>query len=111
MLGYGEVRDASTAAQLLRLSGDGHLVLVTGHSKTIPAGLQRLAAMARAAGEENADELIATSFQLAVHQRFDQEGKLVATALPRDNKVVALIKEGNFAALTQEVDRAQYSNH
>jgi len=86
-------------------------VLVTGHSKTIPAGLQRLAAMARAAGEENADELIATSFQLAVHQRFDQEGKLVATALPRDNKVVALIKEGNFAALTQEVDRAQYSNH
>ncbi|MHC8347756.1 ATPase, T2SS/T4P/T4SS family [Pseudomonas sp. RT6P73] len=111
MLGYGEVRDSSTAAQLLRLSGDGHLVLVTGHSKTIPAGLQRLAAMARAAGEENADELIATSFQLAVHQRFDQEGKLVATALPRDNKVTALIKEGNFAALAQEVDRAQYSNH
>lgn len=111
MLGYGEVRDASTAAQLLRLSGDGHLVLVTGHSKTIPAGLQRLAAMARAAGEENADELIATSFQLAVHQRFDLEGKLVATALPRGHKVIAFIREGKFDALTQEVEQAQYSNY
>ncbi|MBA6105279.1 ATPase, T2SS/T4P/T4SS family [Pseudomonas monteilii] len=111
MLGYGEVRDPNTAAQLLRVAVDGHLVLMTMHSKTIPAGLQRLAALARAAGEENANELIATSIQLAVHQRFDLEGKLVTTALPRDTKMIAHIRQGEFAALTQEVERAQQSNY
>jgi twitching motility protein PilT len=110
MLGYGEVRDSATAAQLLRVAVDGHLVLVTMHSKTIPAGLQRLSALARAAGEENANDLIAASLQLAVHQRFDLEGKLVASALARENKVVAHIKQGEFSALMQEVESMQLKN-
>ena len=110
MLGYGEVRDPATAAQLLRVAVDGHLVLMTTHSKTIAAGLQRLSALARAAGEENANELIATSLQLAVHQRFDLDGKLVTSALPRENKVVSHIRQGEFAAVTQEVERVQLSN-
>lgn len=110
MLGYGEVRDGATAAQLLRVAVDGHLVLVTTHAKTIPAGLQRLAALARAAGEDNANDLIATSLQLAVHQRFDMQGKLAASALLRENKAIAHIRNGEFAALTNEVDRMQYSN-
>ncbi|WP_404299027.1 ATPase, T2SS/T4P/T4SS family [Alicycliphilus denitrificans] len=110
MLGYGEVRDAATAAELLRVAVDGHLVLVTMHSKSIPAGLQRLAALARAAGEDEANELLATSFQLAVHQRFDQGGPLVATALPRDNKVSAHIKNGDFGALKEEVERHVLKN-
>ncbi|PMS14652.1 hypothetical protein C0Z18_30870 [Trinickia dabaoshanensis] len=110
MLGYGEVRDSATAAQLLRVAVDGHLVLVTMHSKTIPAGLQRLSALARAAGEENANDLIATSLQLAVHQRFDLEGRLVASALARENKVIAHIKQGEFSALTQEVETMQLKN-
>ena len=111
MLGYGEVRDAATAAELLRVAVDGHLVLVTMHSKSIPAGLQRLAALARAAGEDEANELLAASFQLAVHQRFDQGGTLVASALPRENKVSAHIKGGDFAALKEEVDRNLLKNH
>lgn len=99
MLGYGEVIEDATAAQILRLGGDGHLVIFTFHSKTIEVGLQRLAAMARAAGEVNADELLSANLQLVVHQRFDQDGKLEFTALPRDSKVVAHIKDGNYAAL------------
>jgi len=110
MLAYGEVRDSATAAQLLRVAVDGHLVLVTMHSKTIPAGLQRLAALARAAGEDYANELIATSFQLAIHQRFDLKGKLVASALARENKVISHIRQGDFGALTEEVNRMQMSN-
>lgn len=110
MLGYGEVRDAGTAAELLRVAVDGHLVLVTMHAKSIPAGLQRLAALARAAGEDEANELLATSFQLAVHQRFDQGGLLMATALPRENKVAAHIKNGDFSALKEEVDKVLLKN-
>jgi twitching motility protein PilT len=110
MLGYGEVRDSATAAQLLRVAVDGHLVLVTMHSKTISAGLQRLSALARAAGEDDANELIAASLQLAVHQRFDVEGKLAASALARENKVVSHIRQGEFSSLTQEVERLHLTN-
>lgn len=111
MLGYGEVRDAGTAAELLRLAVDGHLVLVTMHAKSIPAGLQRLAALARAAGEDEANDLLSTSFQLAVHQRFDQGGVLVASALPRENKVAAHIKNGDFSALKEDVEKQLLKNH
>lgn len=109
MLGYGEVRDSTTAAQLLRLAGDGHLVLFTFHSKNIPSGLQRLASLAKAGGEDNANELIATCLQLAVHQRFDIKGQLDVSALPRENKTIAHIKAGEFASLTQEIERLKYS--
>ncbi len=105
MLGYGEVRENVTAAELVRLAVDGHLVLATMHAKSIPEGLQRLAAMAKAAGEENANALLATGFQLAVHQKFDQGGHLVAHALPKDNKPTAHIKAGEFAALSEEVQK------
>jgi twitching motility protein PilT len=110
MLGYGEARDSAAAAQWFRVAVDEHLVLVTMHSKTILAGLQRLAALARAAGEGNADELITTSLQLAVHQRFDLEGKLVASTLARGNKRITHIRKGEFAALTQEVERLHLAN-
>lgn len=107
MLGYGEVRDGATAAHLTRVGMDGHLVIVTVHSKSVPTGLQRLASLARAAGEENADDLIAASLQLAVHQRFDAKGKLVASALVRDNRAITHIRNGDYAALANVVDEMQ----
>jgi twitching motility protein PilT len=103
MLGFGEVLNAETAAELFRLAGDGHLVIATVHSKTIPSGLERLASMAKAAGEENANDLLSSSLQLAIHQRFDDNGKLVVTALTRNNKTEAHIKRGEYSALKQEV--------
>lgn len=110
MLGFGEVLTDTTAAQLFRLASDGHLVLATVHAKSISAGLERLAALARAAGEVNANELLATSLQLAIHQRFDANSNLVVSALPRDPKVVAQISRGEYAGLKQEVDRIAF-NH
>lgn len=110
MLGFGEVLTAYTAAQLFRLAGDGHLVLATVHAKTIAAGLERLAAMARAAGEANANELLASSLQLAIHQRFDDRGQLDVTALPRSNKCIAHIRDGAYAALAQEVKSASFAH-
>ncbi|TES72608.1 ATPase, T2SS/T4P/T4SS family [Pseudomonas syringae group genomosp. 3] len=107
MLGFGEVLNAQTAAQLFRLAGDGHLVLATVHAKSIQAGLERLAAMARAAGEANANELLASSLQLAIHQRFDDSGKLCVQALPREHKIAAHISRGEYAALGPEVDRVR----
>lgn len=110
MLGFGEVLSAEMAAQLIRLAGDGHLVLATVHAKTIPAGLERLASMAKAAGEANANELLGTSLQLAIHQRFDEAGKLLVQALPREHKVTAHISRGEFSALAPEVERVKMTH-
>ncbi|WP_411566805.1 ATPase, T2SS/T4P/T4SS family (plasmid) [Pseudomonas orientalis] len=110
MLGFGEVLSAEMAAQLLRLSGDGHLVFATVHAKTIAAGLERVASMAKAAGEANANELLSSSFQLAIHQRFDDSGKLCVQALPREHKVSSHIHRGEYAALTPEVESVRLSH-
>ncbi len=110
MLGYGEVLEPITAAELLRVGVDGHLVLATMHGKSIGEGLQRLAAMAKAAGEEDANGLLAASLQLAIHQKFDSAGRLSVSALPRENKSVAHIRTGEFAALREEVQRNLLSN-
>lgn len=110
ILGFGEVLTAEMAAQLFRLSGDGHLVFATVHAKTIAAGLERVASMAKAAGEANANELLSSSFQLAIHQRFDDSGKLCVQALPRDHKVNAHIHRGEFSALGPEIERVRL-NH
>jgi len=110
MLGFGEVINNETAAQLFRLAGDGHLVLATAHAKTIDAGLERIAAMARAAGEVNANELLSTSLQLAIHQRFDDKGQLEVTALPREHKITSHISRGDYAALKPEIERVRISH-
>lgn len=110
MLGFGEVLNSQTAAQLFRLASDGHLVFATVHAKSIPAGLERLAAMARAAGEANANELLATSLQLAIHQRFDINGNLVVAALPREHKITSHIQRGEYASLGPEVERLRISH-
>lgn len=110
ILGFGEVLTAKMAAELFRLSGDGHLVFATVHAKSIPAGLERMASMAKAAGEANANELLSSSFQLAIHQRFDDNGKLCVQALPREHKVNAHIQRGEYAALVPEVERVRLSH-
>ncbi|MGM7284709.1 ATPase, T2SS/T4P/T4SS family [Pseudomonas guariconensis] len=105
MLGFGEVLNDYSAAHLFRLAGDGHLVLATVHAKSIATGLERVAAMARAGGEDNANDLLANSLQLAIHQRFDNAGRLVVAALERENKTTSLISRGEYAGLGQEVER------
>lgn len=110
ILGFGEVLNSEMAAQLFRLAGDGHLVFATVHAKSISAGLERLASMAKAAGEANANELLGTSLQLAIHQRFDDSGKLSVLALPREHKIAAHIQRGEYSALTPEVERVRLSH-
>lgn len=110
MLGYGEIRENLTAAELVRIAVDGHLVLATMHAKSIPEGLQRLAAMANAAGEPNANDLLSTGLQLAIHQKFAANGSLDVQALPRDNKASAHIQKGEFSALKEEVKKQFLNN-
>lgn len=68
MLFIGEVRDSGTAAELLRASIAGHLVLATIHADSPVTALQRLLSLASKDGEEQARSLLASSIRGVVHQ-------------------------------------------
>lgn len=105
LLGYGEVRNPETAAQLLRVAVDGHLVIFTCHAKSIASGLSRIISLAKAAGETHAEELLASSYQLALHQKF-VKNKLEIDMLPRHGcpQINTLIREGKMDTITNHTN-------
>lgn len=107
MLGYGEVRENSTAANLLRAALDGHWVIFTAHANSISAGISRLISMAETGGESNAVELFNNSFYLAVHQKFNDRKELVVSAISPDmcRPITNYIANRNFTAIETEVKR------
>lgn len=106
MLAFGEVRDNESAAELLRIAVDGHLVLTTLHARTIQTALQRIVSLAQAAGELGAADLLADSIQLVLHQRFDHKGMLCTTVLKPENQALAMMRRAEFAALVNEIERS-----
>jgi twitching motility protein PilT len=112
ILGYGEVLENSTAAHLLRVALDGHLVIFTTHAKSISAGISRLISMAEMAGEVGATEMLISSLTLAVHQRFDDKKKFIAKAISPDDcpPLKSHIANRNFPAIEQEVDTLHLRN-
>ena len=111
MLMIGEVRDGHSAAELLRIAVDGHLVLSTIHSRDIPSGLRRLAALARAGGESQADEFIADALRMSFHQRLDNGIPQVLSLDLRDRKDLSQsISKGEYARLDGEIELQRRKN-
>lgn len=106
ILGYGEVRHNSTAAHLLRVALDGHLVIFTAHAKSISTGIARLISMAESDGEANARELFNSSFYMAVHQCFDSRKDLVATGISIDqcSALPSFVSAGDYKKIDHEVE-------
>ncbi len=68
----GEVRDAETAALVLRSAVDGRLVFATAHAGNVISGLQRILTLAsKSMGYGEARELLAASFKMVLHQRLE----------------------------------------
>lgn len=113
----GEVRDGDTAAELLRASVNGHLVLTTVHANDVSSALARLAAMAQTAmGEVMARDLLATGLVYAIHQTltFDptatgwRRGKIGGSILTSTGPACApavSIRDGRFTNLAQPLDQ------
>lgn len=65
----GEILDADIAASVLRSSVDGHLVITTMHAGDVIQGIQRIVSLAsQKMGREEARELLAEAFSIAIHQ-------------------------------------------
>jgi Tfp pilus assembly pilus retraction ATPase PilT len=70
MLYVGETRDNETAAEVLKIATNGHLVLTTIHSSDVISALGRFLMLAKArTSEEDARQAMGAIFRLAIHQQ------------------------------------------
>ena len=67
LLFVGEVRDSATAAQVIKASINGHLIICTGHAGSVTQGIERLSALAQPL-LSNARELLSKGLVAVIHQ-------------------------------------------
>lgn len=106
ILFFGEIRNKSSAAELLRIAIDGHLVIATVHAKDIESCVQRLITLASSDGEKEARYLLASSLKLVVHQSLTDKG-LVMEALEVDNVTSSIIGGTQGINLSDAIRRTQ----
>lgn len=73
----GEVRDAETAAEALRASINGRLVVCTTHADSVPMAIERMYSLANgvAGNSDDTASLLAGGLLGVVHQRLEGEPK------------------------------------
>ncbi len=89
MLYVGETRDAETAAEVLKIATNGHLVLTTVHSSDVISALQRFLMLAKdKTSEDDAKQSLGSMLRLVVHQKLRDAPQ--AGSQPRRNKVLEI---------------------
>lgn len=117
----GEIRDKSTARQVLQASINGHLIVSTIHAGSVGQAIERLISISEMSGEGT--KLLSEGLSLVIHQNIfrtpDRPGsnRLIAEGLDfcfsengksarvkvRDNKVDLLANE-----MSQQMNKAQW---
>lgn len=115
MLYVGETRDAETAAEVLTIATNGHLVLTTIHAQDVQSALSRFLMLAKArTSEEDARNTMGSVFRLALHQQLivqkmgSQSGKkklktefLISS--DRTSPVAGRIRQGQIDGLASDI--------
>jgi twitching motility protein PilT len=106
ILFIGEIRDPRAAAEMLRISIGGQLVIATMHAKDHVSMCQRLISLAQEGGEPQAKSLLANSLQLSIRQELNG-GKLQASMLEAatHNDVKTAIEKGDYTAFANAEDK------
>lgn len=119
MLYVGETRDQETAAEVLRIATNGHLVLTTLHANDLLSAISRFSALATAKmGESEVRSVFSSSLRLVLHQRLEvprrQKQKeavarrklMVQFLLSHDHSspVASAIRRGELESLPNQVD-------
>lgn len=68
---YGEIRDGKAAAEAIRASLSGHLIIITLHSYGIKEAIERLIGYATEAIGQAAWSQLATALSCVIHQRLE----------------------------------------
>jgi Tfp pilus assembly pilus retraction ATPase PilT len=117
MLYVGETRDSETAAEVLTIATNGHLVLTTIHAQDVQSALHRFLILAKArTSEEDARNAMGSVFRLALHQRLEaqsagsQAGKKklklqFLISQDRTSPVASRIRKGEIDALASDIQQ------
>lgn len=112
----GEIRDASTAAEVIRVSGNGWPILATLHADSVEQTLSKLQALCRGidAATEALNGMLADAITAVICLRMQKAKtstgftkRLMATWLVldgnEDTSIRAKIRKGDFAGLNTEI--------
>lgn len=106
----GEVRDSETAAEALRASINGRLVVCTTHADSVPMAIERIYSLANgvAGNSDDTSSLLATGLLAVMHQRLEGEPKRPKTEFlwlgDEENKGVRnIIRLRRFDQVASEV--------
>lgn len=71
----GEVRDSETAAEALRASINGRLVVCTTHADSVPMAIERMYSLANglSGNSDDTSSLLAGGLLCVIHQRLDED--------------------------------------
>lgn len=106
ILFIGEIRDSKAAAEMLRISIGGQLVITTMHAKDHQSACQRLVSLAQDGGEPQARSLLSNALQLSIRQELSR-GVLQASMLEAatHHDVKQAIEKGDYAAFANAIER------
>lgn len=108
MLFVGEVRDAASAEEALKIAANGNLVLTTIHSKDVLSAVQRLLMLAGGENSPIACTQLSNALRYVQHQRLVQVGpirRVQIEAMVIDQGASAAIMQGKTAALRDTIWR------
>jgi len=110
MLMVGEIRDAAEAADVLRASMNGLLVITTIHASDVISTIERFHAYAsKELGAEMAQSLLASSIRAVLTQTLSR-GRLTVKSLIAPSSMApaaTLIGNGSFKQLSTEISRQE----
>lgn len=106
ILFVGEIREPKAAAEMLRISIGGQLVITTMHAKDHISMCQRLISLAHDGGEPQARSLLANALQLSIRQEIKHD-VLQASMLEaaNHNDVKSAIEKADYLALQAAVEK------
>lgn len=119
MIFLGEVRDSETAAEALRASINGRLIICTVHADSVSMAIERMYSLANGAtgSSEDTSSLLANGLSCVMHQALEGgETKYLRTEFlwllgENSHGIRSKIRGRGFAHLKSEVDQQQNSIH
>jgi len=105
ILMFGEIRDAATAAEALRASLAGRLVICTIHANTIEDVLFRVVSRAEGRmGHSEIFDVLKSSLKMIINQDITN-GKMHATSLLKTSKLTSILHSKKLDGIIDEVNR------
>jgi Tfp pilus assembly pilus retraction ATPase PilT len=104
LLYVGETRDSETAAEVLRIATNGHLVLTTLHAQDVTSAMKRFVGLA--GDKMNSDEvrgILASAFRVIIHQTLETQRARNGEHARKKLLIDFLLSHGSSSPVAQKI--------